>query len=344
VAGVAPAEPDRDRPGGRPLLPAGQDVAVGTLVRRRLGDPVVDRLVDPMLGGVYAGRADALSLRATMPGLAAACATEATLTGAVRAAIAAARRPPGGPVFATVRDGMSALVEAVAAAAKAEIRTGRPVRELVPYRSGWRLVVGATRDPEAVEVDAVVLALPSRPAARMLRSAGQPAADDVGALDYASVALVSLAYPPGPLPERSGFLVPATEGTTIKAATFFTRKWRHLAEAGPPVVRASVGRYGEEQVLRLTDSELVRRAHGDLATVLGRRLPDPAGAHVQRWGGALPQYAPGHLDRVAAARAALPGTLRLAGAGYDGVGIPACIRSGQTAADGAVAALEELRL
>lgn len=216
------------------------------------------------------------------------------------------------------------------------------MRELTPYRSGWGLVVGATRDPETVEVDAVVLALPSRPAARLLRSAGQPAAADVGALDYASVALVSLAYPHHvPLPERSGFLVPATEGTTIKAATFFSRKWRHLADAGPPVVRVSVGRYGEEQVLRLTDPELVRRAHQDLAAVLGRRLPAPAGAHVQRWGGALPQYAPGHVDRVAAARAALPATLRLAGAGYDGVGIPACIRSGQAAADGVVATLEE---
>ncbi|HLV57428.1 MAG TPA: protoporphyrinogen oxidase, partial [Natronosporangium sp.] len=208
-------------------------------------------------------------------------------------------------------------------------------------RPGWRLVVGATRDPQRVDVDAVVLALPARPAARLLRSAGEPAAAHVGALDYASVALVSLAYPdPRVLPERSGFLVPATEGTTIKAATFVTRKWPHLA-GGPALVRASVGRYGEEHVLHLTDDELADRAYRELSRVLGVRLPAPAGRHVQRWGGALPQYAPGHLDRVAAARAALPATLVLAGAGYDGVGIPACVRSGQTAAESLVAALEE---
>ncbi|MFS8498729.1 MAG: protoporphyrinogen oxidase [Micromonosporaceae bacterium] len=377
VAAVAPVDVARDRDTGRPVLPDGQDTSVGALVRQRLGDAVVERLGDPLLGGVYAGRADDLSLRATMPGLAAACGREPTLTGAVRAALAAARRPaeaPAGPsagaatdrsapaadpaaagrragatpsaVFATPREGMSAFVAALVAAGGAEIRTGRPVRELLRTggggsRPGWRLVVGATRDPELVDVDAVVLALPARPAARLLRSAGEPAAAHVGALDYASVALVTLAYPdPDVLPERSGFLVPATEGTTVKAATFFTRKWPHLA-GGPALVRLSVGRYGEEHVLRLTDEELADRAHRELSRVLGARLPGPVGTHVQRWGGALPQYAPGHLDRVAAARAALPPTLVLAGAGYDGVGIPACVKSGQAAADALVAALEE---
>lgn len=346
VAPVAQVEPDRDRDEGHPVLPPGEDVAVGDLVRRRLGDPVVDRLVDPMLGGVYAGRADTLSLRATAPGLATACATAHTLTGAVGAAVTAARRPAGGPMFATVADGMSALAEAVRTASAATLRTGLPVRELARTGSGWQLVAGSTRDADIVEVDAVVLALPSRPAARLLRTAGEPAAEPVGVLDYASTALVGLAYPESVvLPERSGFLVPATEGTTIKAATLFTRKWRHLRERGGPVpVRASVGRYGDEHVLRYTDRELLRRAHQEVSDALGIRLPDPVDGHVQRWGGALPQYAPGHVERVAHARASLPPTLRLAGAGYDGVGIPACVRSGQTAADEVVPALSADRL
>lgn len=345
---VATARAELDRDEGRPVLGLDDDVSVGALVRQRLGDQVVDRLVDPMLGGVYAGRADTLSLAATMPGLAAACRTEPTLTGAVRAALSAARHRRAAPVFATVREGVSRLVAAMANASQARLRLGRPVRELSRAGTGWRLVAGSTRDPEPVEVDAVVLALPARPASRLLHGVDPEAAELVGRLDYASVALVTLVLPAGTrLPERSGLLVPAVEQMTIKAATFLTRKWPHLAgnrDAGngdAVVVRASVGRYGDEAVLRLADSELARLARADLSTVLGEPLPVPLATHVQRWGGALPQYAPGHLGRVAAARAALPTSLSLAGAGYDGVGIPACIRSGQRAADRVAAALEQ---
>lgn len=335
LAGVARVC-DRDRDQGRPLLAPGEDVAVGTLVRARLGDQVVDRLVDPMLGGVYAGRADALSLAATMPALAAACRTEPTLVGAVRAALASRRRAPG-PVFASVAGGLGRLAEAVAAQSKATIRLGQPVRELVPDGAGWRLVVGSTRDHSNEPADAVVLALPARPAARLLAFAPE-AAGLVGALDYASVALVRLVFPAGTvLPELSGFLVPADQGMLIKAATFMSRKW-----AGVPGVqiRASVGRYGESALLRLADPALVDRVRADLARIAGD-LPAPVATSVHRWGGALPQYAPGHVDRVAAARSGLPASVQLAGAGYDGVGIPACVRSGEAAADGVADALEE---
>jgi oxygen-dependent protoporphyrinogen oxidase len=167
----------------------------------------------------------------------------------------------------------------------------------------------------------------------------------VGELEYASVALVALALPPGtPLPELSGFLVPPGEGTLVKAATFVTRKWPHLGRDGAPViVRLSIGRAGEEAVLQRDDAALAAQAHAELGELLGAPLPAPAASWVQRWGGALPQYAPGHLGRVAAARAALterPG-IALAGAAYDGVGIPACVASGETAAEDLVKSLEE---
>jgi protoporphyrinogen/coproporphyrinogen III oxidase len=346
VAPVAAPAAERDADAGRPVLGPDEDVAVGALVRERLGDQVVDRLVDPMLGGVYAGRADDLSLAATMPSLAETCRTERTLTGAVAAALAGSPRRAGGPVFASVRGGIERLVDAMALASGARLALGRPVRELSRVGSGWRLVVGPYRDPESVDVDAVVLAVPSSPAARLLRTAHEPAAGPVGVLDYASVALVTLALSPSAeLPERSGFLVPATEGLTIKAATFFPRKWAHLRQEGAPqLVRASVGRYGEEGLLRMADEALAQRVHEDLSVALGRPVPAPVATHVQRWGGALPQYAPGHLARVAQARSVLPPTLRLAGAGYDGVGVPACIRSGETAAEEVAAVLEESRV
>lgn len=343
--GVATPDAARDRDGGSPLLEAGEDLAVGALVRRRLGDEVADRLVDPMLGGVYAGRADDLSLATTIPSLAAACRSATTLTGAVSAALA--RRPASsGPVFATVDGGMSRLVDALVAALRsggAELRLGLPARELRRTGAGWRLVVGATRDAEPVEVDAVVVAVPARPTARLLSTVDASATAAVGRLDYASVGLVTLAFPALELPALSGFLVPATEGYAVKAVTFFTRKWSHLRHPdGAVLVRASLGRYGEEEVLQRDDADLVALVRRELARLLGIG-PAPIAGAVQRWGGALPQYAPGHLDRVAAARAALPPTLALAGAACDGVGIPACVRSGQVAADAVLAGLGQLR-
>jgi oxygen-dependent protoporphyrinogen oxidase len=330
VAGVLPADALarlRAEPSTAPAEPllAGGDIAVGALVRPRLGDAVVERLVDPLLGGVYAGRADALSLEVTVPALAAAAREHGSL---VRAALAARPAPSAGPVFGTVPGGLSRLVEAVAAASGAEFRLGLPVREVRRTVSGWRLVLGSAREPEVLEADAVVLAVPATPAARLLGDVSGTAAAEVGVLEYASVGLVTLALPDTELPAGSGLLVPATEGLTVKAVTFLSQKW------GAPghVVRASVGRYGEEAVLQRSDTDLVAAVRADLGRILGRPV-EPVEARVTRWGGALPQYAPGHVDRVRRARAALEEhpTFALAGAAYDGVGLPACVRSGTAA-------------
>jgi oxygen-dependent protoporphyrinogen oxidase len=250
-------------------------------------------------------------------------------------------------MFATIDGGMSRLVDAVARAAAPRVRLGLPVRELRRAHRGWRLTVGSTRDPEHLEVDACVLAVPARPAARLLGNVSPGAAGEVGELEYASVALVGLALPAGTvLPELSGFLVPANEGYAVKALTIFTTKWPR--PAGPVLLRASVGRFRDAEALRLPDEDLIARVHSELGTLLAGPLPAPVAATVTRWGGALPQYAPGHLDRVAQARAALAAenitlageSLALAGAAYDGVGIPACVRSGWTAADQVVDALK----
>jgi oxygen-dependent protoporphyrinogen oxidase len=321
---------DADR--GRPLLAPGEDVAVGALVRERYGDEVVDRLVEPMLGGVYAGRADRLSLRVTMPQLAATAETEHTLAGAVRAAQARSRRVPGRPVFAAVGGGMSRLVEAAAVAGGARIMLGMPVRELTRASEGrWKLTFGPVPAPQTEVVDAVILAVPAKPAARLLGEAGA----EVEALEYASVALAALALPAGvQLPDLSGFLVPAGEGTLVKAATFFTTKWPHLAAPdGPVIVRVSLGRAGEEARLQLDDASLLATARRELGELIGAALPEPTESWVQRWGGGLPQYAPGHAERVARVRAGLPDGLALAGAAFDGVGIPVCVASGERAAD-----------
>jgi oxygen-dependent protoporphyrinogen oxidase len=313
------------------------DVTVGGLVASRLGPQLVERLVDPLLGGVYAGRAAGLSLQATVPALVEPLREHPSLVRAVRAARDAAP-PETGPVFATVEGGMGRLVAAVAEAGGATIRTGLPVRELRRTTSGWQLIVGSTRDPELLDADAVVLAVPARPAARLLAGVNATAAAEIGAVDYASIALVTLVLPPTALPAGSGALIPATSGLATKAVTYVSQKWP--SEPGVTVVRASIGRYGDETVLQRDDAELADLVRAELGAVLGP-LPEPRATRVNRWGGALPQYAVGHLDRVRRTRAALAEhpTIALAGAAYDGVGIPLCIGSGEAAADHVVAAL-----
>lgn len=346
---------DADRDEGTPLLAPGEDVAVGELVRRRLGDEVVDRLVDPLLGGVYAGRADRLSLAATMPGLHRAASSHTTLRQAVSAVLAASPGPSGMPMYGSVRKGLTQLVDAMAAESRADIRLRSAVCELSPTPTGWRIVATATTGTAGTTgtaettgtaqttADGVILAAPAGPSAALLRAVDSTAARELGMLRYANVALVTLALPAGTqLPELSGLLVPADQGYAVKAVTFVSTKWPHLRhEHKPVIVRLSLGRDGDERALHLRDDELVALAHAELKALVGAPLPDPLASRVTRWDAALPQYPVGHLDRVAAIRAALPPTLALAGAAYDGVGIAACVRSGQAAATAVWRALGE---
>jgi oxygen-dependent protoporphyrinogen oxidase len=305
--GDATGDPDR----GEPVLGPDEDVAVGALVRERLGDEVVEHLVDPLLGGVYAGRADLLSLQATIPALHKLLRSEHTLRSAVTSAVAASKaHSTAGPVFGTLQGGLSALISAAEqrlTALGVDIHYGRPLRAL-----------------EELPADGYVLACPATPLSRLV--------PEIGVLvDYASVGLVNLRLPDVDLPQLSGFLVPADQGLSIKAATFFSRKWDHLS-IGDVLIRASVGRYGDTGILAQTDAALVDVVHADLAKVIGP-LPPPKQARVTRWGGGLPQYAPGHVARVAQVREAMKRRrIALAGAAFDGVGIPACITSGERAA------------
>ena len=329
-----------------PATPRDGDISVAGYVGSRFGPEVVDRLVDPLLGGVYAGLSAALSFDATMPALSAASRRHPSLAEAA-GSLLPPRPLPGSPaqpprqVFTTLAGGLGALPEVLAKQSGATIRTGAMVRELARTADGWRLIVGSAADPELVEADAVILAVPARPAGRLL--AGVPGASAAvtafGEFGYASMAIVTLAYPRAAFPAeataRSGYLVPGVDGRAVKAVTFSTVKWPHLL-ADCHVVRCSLGRVGEESVLQRDDADLVSLAAAELAAAIGI-TGAPAGSRVTRWGGALPQYTVGHLDRVARIRAAvaeLPG-LAVCGAAYDGVGIPACVAT----AKGAVAQL-----
>jgi len=322
-----------------------EDVSVGDYVGARLGHAVVDRLVEPLLGGVYAGHARRLSLQATMPMLwdravRAESLVAASATGEAPGQDRGAALPPR-PPFAGLRGGVGRLPGLVAdevARRGGTLRCGATVRELMRTATGWRLVLGSAADPEVVDADAVVVCVPAAPAARLLAPHAPVATANLTGVEAASSAVVTLAVQRTGLDDLvgSGFLVPPVEGRAIKASTFSFRKWAWTGELSDEVVhlRASFGRARQEADLQRDDADLVAAAVAEVGQAVGRPLPRVVDGHVQRWGGGLPQYAVGHVERVASIRAdvdRLPG-IEVAGAVYDGVGIPAVVASATRAA------------
>ncbi len=321
------------------VLPAtsleGRDTSIGWLVEERFGKEVVDRLVEPLLGGVYAGHAREISARAAVPQVVALLDRDRSLGKAAARATAG----PGSdvPVFAGIRGGIGRLPVAVAATSGARIETDAMARDLARRPDGgWTVVVGSTAEPRLVQADAVILATPARTTARLLSDVAPSAALELARIEYASVALVTMAFAVRDFPAvvGSGFLVPPVEKRAIKAATFSFAKWDWVRSRGDEVLvmRCSLGRHREEHQLQQDDDELVQLALVDLADAIGLSVR-PIDTQVQRWGGGLPQYAVGHLDRIAAIRAdvARVGGLAVCGAAYDGLGIPACIASAHAA-------------
>lgn len=328
-----------ERDADLPRTEVGDDVAVGEYVAARLGREVVDRLVEPLLGGVYAGDAYRISMRSAVPQLYQAAKTHDSLTEAVRGIQeSAAAAQQTGPVFMGIQGGVGQLPLAVAESARArgaEILTGTPVTELRRTgTSGWRVVAG----DRVLDADGVIVAVPAPVAAELLRPEAPGAAAELGAVEYASMALITLAYRRADieLPEGSGFLVPPVDGRTIKASTFASQKWGWIAEENPDVLvlRTSVGRYGETTILERDDTGLVDVSRHDLREATGLDA-EPLETRVTRWTDGLPQYPVGHHARVARIRdhvGKLPG-LAVCGAAYDGVGIPATIASAYAAVE-----------
>ena len=311
----------------------GHDESVAHLVGTRFGDEVVDRLVEPLLGGVYAGQARHISVRSAVP----------QLVDLITRPEFALPPPPAGapPVFASVDGGMwrlpAALETDLAGRSGVEVRYDATVTAVRRTGSGFGVTTPAGEEP----ADLLVLATPAAPTSRLLADLAPDAAEELAQIGYASVALVTFAFradDPGVAEAleigASGFLVPPVDGRRVKASTFSFAKWDWVRAAGDGllVLRTSLGRFGEEATLQVPDDELVRASLADLAAATGLRAA-PVDAVVQRWGGGLPQYWVGHADRVARIRsavAAVPG-IAVCGASYDGVGIPATIASAHAA-------------
>lgn len=311
----------------------GTDPTVTQVIGGRFGPEVVDRLVDPLLSGISAGRADRLSLRATAPDIEALASGNRSLLRGLRGHRRKAPASPLGPLFVSVRGGLGRLVDCLVEelrAAGVELRTTTLVTELGRDGRRWRL------DPLGGPVDGVVLTAPSFVTAPLLAKVSPTASLGLAAIEYSSVAVATLAYGEAVLPRPlsgSGFVVPRSEGWLMTAATFVSSKWPALHPPGLVLVRCSAGRHGDDRPAALSDDDLVDRLHGELKQAVGV-TEAPVQWRVDRWDRSFPQYGPDHLaraDRIDAALAVdAPGVV-VTGASMRGVGVAACVRQGRNA-------------
>lgn len=337
-----------------PPGPAVPDESVASFVTRRLGREAFDYMAEPMIGTIYTADAEALSLAATMPRFAEIerC-YGSVIRGLVRAQRAAGPRPAHAPsagasrgpeppetgrrlgLFATLSGGMQALVDAAVARLPAGVlRLRTPVAAVARGRHRYAVALagGGTLD-----ADAVIVAAGARTAARLLRDLNGDLASRLGAISYASSASVTLGYRRSeirhPL-DGFGFVVPRVERRPILAASFSSVKFAGRAPADRVLVRVFLGGATDPGALEMDDDRLAATVRREMEALVGAAAA-PHFVRVMRHHDAMPQYAVGHLDGVAeieAGLAALPG-LALAGAAYRGVGVPDCIRSGETAAE-----------
>ncbi len=323
------------------------DESLGAFVRRRMGREVLDRIAQPLAGGIYTADPERLSLGATMPRF---IEMERKHASVIRGLKEAARsRPEQGAgtsgarwsLFLSFRSGVGAFVDALAARVGESLRMQAEVLEL-SRGGGRRWTLRLQTGPE-FEADAVVLAAPASAASRMLAKCAPDLASSLGEISYASAATVNLCYResdfPDP-PEMFGFVVPIIEGRKIIACSFSSVKFPGRAPNGTVLLRTFLGGALDSQMMQLDDAAMVAAAREELAALLGLRA-DPMLALVRRWPDSMPQYAVGHLERVAEIeqQAAEIAGLALAGAAYRGVGIPDCIRSGEQAAEAVVSFL-----
>lgn len=331
------------RAGLEPLLPAARDrgdLAVGEYLERRFGREVVDRLVDPLLGGLHAGDVRRLSLEAATPQLAALAAQHRSLLLRRRPA------PSTGPMFVTLTSGMGTLTSQLAATTPGiELQLATEVTQV--ERVGGTLQLSLTGG-RRLGVDGVVVATPANIAARLLSEGSPTAAGELEQLRAASVVVTALAYPAAAaevpaIAQGTGVLVPSTNPQLLKAATFLSTKWPHHQQSGHVLIRASAGRAGDDRAIQLDDDRLVAQLHRELAEATGLSAA-PVDATVRRWPATMPQLEVGHHARLATIHSALtrdlPGVV-VAGAPYHGPGLSSCLRSAATAATTLASALEE---
>ncbi len=315
---------------------ASSDETVAEMVERHYGSEMVDLLADPLLSGVYGGEASQLSVRAVLPRFADMEAKHGSLGRAMLAArrkMGAAANVPARPLFTSLKAGMQQMVDALVARLDANaLKTSSPVLSVIPQDCGWTLSAGYQSD----HFEAVIIATPTHTAAAVLQDADQDLARDLSEIKYSSSVTVTLGYDEKvrrSLPPGFGFLVPRSAGHRMLAATFVHNKFPHRAPENRAIVRCFLGGARDERILESSEEEILAIVRRELRQIISLDA-DPLFARVYKWKSAMAQYAVGHLERlqrIELRRQKLPG-LALAGNGYNGIGVPDCVRSGAEAA------------
>jgi oxygen-dependent protoporphyrinogen oxidase len=316
-----------------PLRPrTDPDDSLGALIRARFGNQVHERLVDALVGSIYATDTDRWSL-AAVPQLAELAGNHRSLLLGGRAA---RRNAPAsvGPIFAAPIAGMAGLIDAASKYIRLNdgvLVTSRAPKPIEPDGRGadGRWIV------DGEHFDGVVLATPSNISAELLTSVAPTSAEELRRFEHADVILVRLAIAQGDWPQRlrgrSGYLVPKPKQRHVTAASFGSQKWAHWTpSSGSQILRVSLGRDGLG-ILHLSDDEAIAAALSEVSNHLGFDV-NPTDVSLTRWPKAFPQYRPHHHERVMGIEANLPKSIALAGAAFRGIGIPACIADGQWAA------------
>jgi protoporphyrinogen/coproporphyrinogen III oxidase len=328
------------------FLPRGAmdgDESLGAFVRRRFGAEALDRVAQPLVGGIYAADPDQLSLSATMPRF-------KEMERAYRSVILsmvsdqrrrARNRETGSgarwSLFVTLAGGMQELVESIASRLpQGCVRLSTPITELIrdTDKKLWKITTGAN---ESHEADGVILATPSFQTARLLGGVASGTADDLKQITHASTATVSLAFRQKDFPRKLdsfGFVVPAIEQRKIMACTFSSLKYPRRAPEGYVLLRSFVGGSLQPDLFQDDDATMVKNVRAELASLLGVTA-QPFFSRLWRHPDSMPQYAVGHDSRIKRIEANLDRfpTLALAGSAYHGVGISDCVRTGEEAAE-----------
>lgn len=342
-----------------PPAPASGDESVAAMTRRHFGQETVDRLVSPLLSGVYGGDASQLSVRAVLPRMVTMEQEHRSLSRAMLAARktaappSASGRKPGAPrtLFTTLRNGMVQMVDGIAGQLQpGSIHLNSLVTGIARVDSeidgekrdrGWRVETAHSKETYG----GIVLALPAWASANLLRPVDMGVANGLSVVAYSSSITVTMGFELADLanlPPGFGFLVPATEHRSMLACTFVHAKFAGRTPAGKGVLRCFLGGAGKDSLLHESDSNLTEIVLKELATIVGVRA-QPTFVRIARSRRAMAQYGVGHLERMQLIRdgvANLPG-LALAGNAYEGIGVPDCIRTGQQAAESVLRSLQQ---
>ncbi|QQE79119.1 protoporphyrinogen oxidase [Alicyclobacillus sp. SO9] len=319
-----------------------EDKTIGKMLRRRIGNDLVDILAEPMLAGIHAGSVDRLSLNTVAPYLKKMEQDNRSLIramlkqGKASAASTAAKKP----AFVSLKHGLQQLIDTLVDTLQADVtlRTNASVTNIERTQTGkFRLYHrDDAGNKEKLDADSVLLCVPAFAAKRLIPAPSQPIYEWLQQIPYVSTAAVSLVYPVKEsemeLP-YTGFLVPRGEDTILTACTVVSSKWSHSSHNGNIIVRGYVGRDGEHRGMAKSDKAIIKHVDEKMREYFGFTV-NPVWSKVDRWPHAMPQYLVGHGEKLAKLRRQLaqdvPG-MYLAGAGYNGMGIPDCIRQGREA-------------